>query len=168
MRGSAAGRGQSATPVHQPKLKRQCSAGECWWEIGDPDGGVLAGAKAVLQSRFGVTEVADLPYEIKPEEVKKRLDADERLLLIDVREPSEHQICRIDGAQLVPMNTVPQRLQEMESLADEALLVVYCHHGVRSLNTVSWLRKQGVTNCVSMAGGIEAWSVRIDPKVTRY
>lgn len=122
----------------------------------------------MLQSRFEVKRLTDLPYEIKPEEVKKRLDAGDRLRLIDVREPAEHQICRIDGAQLFPMKTVPQRIQEIESLADEALLVVYCHHGVRSLNTVSWLRKQGVENCVSMEGGIEAWSVQIDPKVPRY
>lgn len=122
----------------------------------------------MLQSRFEVTRLTDLPYEIKPAEVKKRLDAGEKLLLIDVREPGEHQITSINGASLIPMNTIPQRLQEIESLADEALLVVFCHHGMRSLNTVSWLRKQGVGNCVSMEGGIEAWSVQIDPKVPRY
>ncbi|MBE0660182.1 MAG: rhodanese [Bryobacteraceae bacterium] len=110
----------------------------------------------------------DLPYEVSVSEVKTRLDAGEELVLIDVREPREHQICRIDGALLIPMNTVPQRLQEIEVLADESLIVVYCHHGVRSLNTVAWLRKQGVGNCVSMSGGVEAWSATIDPKVPRY
>jgi rhodanese-related sulfurtransferase len=110
----------------------------------------------------------DLPYEVSVSEVKTRLDAGEKLVLIDVREPGEHQICRIDGAPLIPMNTVPQRLQDLEALADSSLLVVYCHHGVRSLNTVAWLRKQGVTNCVSMSGGIEAWSATIDPNVPRY
>lgn len=112
--------------------------------------------------------MTDLPYEIKPADVKKRLDEGENLLLIDVREPGEHQICRINGAPLIPMRTVPERIQEIESLADEALLVVFCHHGVRSLNTVSWLRKQGVENCVSMAGGINAWSTHIDPEVPKY
>lgn len=110
----------------------------------------------------------DLPYEVSVSEVKSRLDAGEKLVLLDVREPGEHQVCRIDGALLIPMNTVPQRLQEIEVLADESLLVVYCHHGMRSLNTVAWLRKQAVTNCVSMSGGIEAWSTTIDPKVPRY
>lgn len=112
--------------------------------------------------------MSDLPYEITPADVRKRLDAGEKILLIDVRELSEHQICNIGGARLVTMNTVPQRLQEIEALADESLLVVYCHHGMRSLNAVSWLRKQGVTNCISMAGGIDAWSAQIDPSVPRY
>ena len=112
--------------------------------------------------------MADLPYEISPKESRARLDAGEKVVLIDVREPGEHQICRIDGAQLIPMRTVPQRVQELDALADEALLVVYCHHGIRSLNTVNWLRKQGVSNCVSMSGGIEEWSTSIDPKVPRY
>ncbi len=112
--------------------------------------------------------MADLPYEISPQDAKSKLDAGEKVVLIDVREPGEHQICRIDGARLMPMNTVPQRVQELEALADEALLVVYCHHGIRSLNTVSWLRKQGVANCVSMSGGIEVWSRVIDPEVPRY
>lgn len=110
----------------------------------------------------------DLPYELSVSDVKSRLDAGEKLVLIDVREPSEHQICRIDGASLIPMNTVPARLQDLEALADESTLVVYCHHGMRSLNTVVWLRKQGLGNCISMAGGIDAWSATIDPKVPRY
>ncbi len=112
--------------------------------------------------------MADLPYEISARDAKAKLDAGEKVVLIDVREPGEHQICRIEGAQLIPMNTVPQRVQELEALADEALLVVYCHHGMRSLNTVNWLRKQGVANCVSMSGGIEIWSSLIDAKVPRY
>jgi rhodanese-related sulfurtransferase len=112
--------------------------------------------------------VAGLPYEISPSDTKAKLDAGEKVVLIDVREPGEHQICRIDGAQLIPMRTVPQRVQELDALADEALLVVYCHHGIRSLNTVNWLRQQGVDNCVSMSGGIEEWSTAIDPKVPRY
>jgi len=112
--------------------------------------------------------LADLPYEITAGDVKKRLDAGERLMLIDVREPGEHQICRIDGAPLIPMRTVPERVQEIKALADESLLVVYCHHGMRSLKTVSWLREQGVANCVSMSGGIEQWSTKVDSKVPRY
>jgi len=112
--------------------------------------------------------LADLPYEITAQDAKKKLDEGAGMVLVDVREPGEHQICRIEGAKLIPMSTVPQKLQELEALADESLLVVYCHHGMRSLNTVSWLRKQGVANCVSMAGGIDLWSAAIDPKVPRY
>ncbi len=96
------------------------------------------------------------------------MDEGERLLLIDVREPVEHQICHIEGAELIPMNTVPQRLQYLDGAADEMLLVIHCHHGMRSLNVVNWLRQQGVENCVSMAGGIDLWSAQVDPQVPRY
>lgn len=104
--------------------------------------------------------------EITTRDVKRRLDAGERLRLIDVREPQEHQIARIEGAELIPMGSIPQALPSLDG--DDAELVVYCHHGVRSLHVVSWLRQQGVENCVSMAGGIDLWSLEIDPSVPRY
>ncbi len=110
----------------------------------------------------------DLALEITPTEVKRRLDAGETLHLIDCREEGEYAICRIAGAELIPMNTVPQHLQKVEGLADEAPVIVYCHHGVRSLMVVNWLRQQGVEACQSMAGGIHQWSYEIDPKVPVY
>ena len=109
-----------------------------------------------------------VPFEVKVQNVKARIDAGEKLLLIDVREPFEHQLASIGGAELIPMNTVPQRLQEIEGKADEGVLGVFCHHGVRSLNVVNWLRGQGVEACQSMSGGIEAWSLAIDAAVRRY
>jgi rhodanese-related sulfurtransferase len=108
------------------------------------------------------------PYEIPPLEVKRKLDSGEALALIDVREVIEHQVARIEGAELIPMHSVPQRLQDLDALADEKLLVVHCHHGVRSLHVVSWLRQQGVENCTSMAGGINLWSEQVDPSVPKY
>ena len=111
---------------------------------------------------------ANLPYELSPGEVKTRLDTGAAILLLDVREPGEYALTRIDGCELMPMNTVPERLLHIESLAEDRLLVVYCHHGVRSLNVVHWLRGQGVENCVSMSGGIEDWSLSVDPTVARY
>ena len=107
-------------------------------------------------------------YEITPQEVQKRREAGEPLCLIDVREPMEWEICHIEGANLVPMNTVPEAMQQLEAQADVTSLIVYCHHGVRSLNVVHWLRKQGLENCVSMSGGIEQWSIEIDRSVPRY
>ena len=106
--------------------------------------------------------------EIAPAEVKRRLDAGEKLHLIDVREPNEFAIARIEGGELIPMRQVPGELQMLEARADEATLIVFCHHGVRSLNVVNWLRRQGVDACQSMAGGIDAWSIAIDPAVPRY
>jgi rhodanese-related sulfurtransferase len=107
-------------------------------------------------------------YEITPREVKAKIDGGERLVLVDCREPMEHQICSIEGAYLIPMNTVPARVQSIEAAADEALVVVFCHHGMRSLSVVNWLRQQGIENCQSMAGGIDRWSAEIDNAVPRY
>lgn len=109
-----------------------------------------------------------LPFEIAAPDVKARLDAGEKLILIDVREPGEHARTRIDGAELIPMNTVPSRLAYLDGKADEATLIVFCHHGMRSLSVVNWLRNQGVAACQSMAGGIDAWSLQVDSSVTRY
>jgi len=109
-----------------------------------------------------------LALEITPQDIKRRLDSDERLTLIDVREPVEFQTARIAGAELIPMRTIPAQLQRLEAAADDSTLVVFCHHGVRSLNVVNWLREQGVASCQSMAGGIDRWSIEIDPAVPRY
>jgi rhodanese-related sulfurtransferase len=108
------------------------------------------------------------PLEATPQDVKRRLDAGEKLFLIDVREPSEFQQARIEGAESIPMRTVPAELSRLDGLTDEGALMVYCHHGVRSLNVVNWLREQGVGACQSMAGGIDRWSREIDPLVPRY
>ena len=103
--------------------------------------------------------------EITPAEAKQRLDRGEGVLLVDVREPWEFEICRIKGAKLIPMGTVPANLQALDT-DDE--IVVYCHHGVRSLDVTVWLRGQGVEGAKSLAGGIERWSVEIDQNVPRY
>ncbi len=109
-----------------------------------------------------------LPLETSPQEVQRRLQSGEKLLLIDVREPGEFQLARIEGAELIPMRSIPAALQHIEGLAEGAALVFYCHHGVRSMNVVNWLREQGVEECQSMAGGIDRWSLEIDPNVPRY
>jgi rhodanese-related sulfurtransferase len=103
--------------------------------------------------------------EILPRDVKQRLDRGEKLLLIDVREPYEHAICQIEGAVLIPMGTVPANLQKLDIDDD---VVCFCHHGMRSMDVANWLRAQGVKSAKSMAGGIDRWSVEIDPQVPRY
>jgi rhodanese-related sulfurtransferase len=109
-----------------------------------------------------------MPVEITPAEVKRRIDAGERLFLVDVREPYEHQQSNIAAARLIPMRTVPGNLQDIEGMSDEGAVVVFCHHGMRSMQVVNWLREQGVQNCTSMAGGIDRWSSEVDPSVPRY
>ncbi len=103
--------------------------------------------------------------QIAPQELKQKLDAGEKLLLVDVREPWENQTCAIEGAKLVPLNSIPSNLAAFEG-ADQ--IIVFCHHGGRSLNAAAFLRKQGKNGARSLTGGIDRWSVEIDPKVPRY
>lgn len=98
--------------------------------------------------------------------MKRRLDAGEKLRLIDVREPFEFQQARIQGGELIPMRTIRQSLPNLET--GEAPIIVYCHHGMRSLQAVGWLRQHDVDNCFSMEGGIDRWSLDIDGTVPRY
>jgi rhodanese-related sulfurtransferase len=106
--------------------------------------------------------------EMTPAEVKQAVDSGSPITLIDVREPFEHAVARIEGADLIPMNTVPERVEEIRQKASATPVVVICHHGVRSLNVVHWLRRQGIENTWSMSGGIDLWSLAVDPAVPRY
>jgi rhodanese-related sulfurtransferase len=107
--------------------------------------------------------MADL--EISVVEVKQRLDAGEKLLLVDVREPHEHALCHIEGATLIPMGSIPANLQKLDT--DEEV-ICFCHHGMRSLDVANWLRSRGVSAARSMSGGIDRWSLEADPNVPRY
>jgi rhodanese-related sulfurtransferase len=107
-----------------------------------------------------------MDYELSPEDVHALQTYGEAFRLIDVREPSEFEAARIEGATLIPMGDVPSRAHQ--ELDPDEHIVVYCHHGVRSLNVTAWLRQQGFEKSQSMAGGIDAWSRRVDPKVPLY
>jgi rhodanese-related sulfurtransferase len=107
-------------------------------------------------------------YEISPADLARSLREGEPLVLLDCRETWEHSAARIEPSENIPMNTIPANLNRIESLAEGKPLVVYCHHGVRSLNTVVWLRRQGLDQAVSLSGGIDRWSLEIDPSVPRY
>ena len=107
-----------------------------------------------------------MDYEITPEDVKIIADRGDSFQLVDVREPWEFETARIEGATLIPMGDVPNRAHQ--ELDPEAHIVVYCHHGVRSLNVTAWLRQQGFEKAQSMAGGIDAWSRTVDGKVPMY
>ena len=87
-------------------------------------------------------------------------------LLLDVREPWEHQTAHIEPSTLIPMNEIPARAHT--ELDDEANILVLCHHGARSLSVAAWLRQQGFDKAQSVSGGIDAWSRQIDPSVPRY
>ena len=104
-------------------------------------------------------------YEITPQELRQRQERNEELTLLDVREPWERQTASITASQHIPMSEVPARVQELDP---EQHIVVYCHRGVRSLSVTDWLRRQGYEKVQSMSGGIERWSLEIDPGVPRY
>ena len=104
--------------------------------------------------------------EITAEQFAELRRAGAAYRLIDVREEYEVRIAKIDGSEDIPMRAIPSALTRLED--DDRPLVVMCHHGVRSLQVVCWLREQGVENCRSLAGGIEQWSRAIDPEVPRY
>ena len=83
-----------------------------------------------------------------------------------MREPYEVAIAKIAGSEDIPMRSIPGTVAGLED--DDRPLIVICHHGVRSLQVVCWLREHGVENCRSLAGGIEQWSREIDPEIPRY
>src|SRR5260370_9493038 len=97
--------------------------------------------------------------EITPADVKARMDRGEKLVLIDVREPWEHQVCRIEGARLVPLGSLAASWQMLPDV-DEA--ICYCHHGMRSLDAAPWLTFQGIAKQKSLASVIERGSAWTD------
>jgi rhodanese-related sulfurtransferase len=103
--------------------------------------------------------------EIAPREVKQLIEGGREFLFVDVREPWEHQTSRIEGSTLIPLREIPANLARFEEVRD---IVLFCHHGMRSLDAAAWLRSQGVEGARSMAGGIERWSTEIDSRVPRY
>lgn len=107
-----------------------------------------------------------MDYEITAEETKKLLDSGTSFTLLDVREPWEVETARIAGSKLIPMGDIPSRAHQ--ELDPDDHIIVYCHHGVRSLNVVAWLRQQGFEEAQSMQGGIDAWSRSVDGSVPTY
>lgn len=105
--------------------------------------------------------------EISVHELKQRLATGAPTRLLDVRQAWEHDLVALPGSQLVPLPELPARTAEIAPLAD-ALLVVYCHHGVRSLSAAHFLLGAGHPAVVSLAGGIDAWAREIDPSLGRY
>jgi rhodanese-related sulfurtransferase len=86
-------------------------------------------------------------------------------VLLDVREHSELTICRIEGALHIPMDEIPER---HEALPRDTPLVIFCHHGMRSMSVAQFLWSKGFTNVVNMAGGIHAWAIDVNPELAHY
>ena len=112
-----------------------------------------------------MTEDLMANIEITPREVKDLLASDPQVLFVDVREQWEYDTAHLEGSVLIPLREVPGNLQRIENAER---VVIFCHHGMRSLDAAAWLRSQGVESAQSMAGGIDRWSTEIDPKIPRY
>jgi rhodanese-related sulfurtransferase len=117
-----------------------------------------------------------LPYEIDAPTLATLLKeiaaasaegtAPANFILLDVREPWEFATAQVEGSQLIPMGEIPSRA--FQELDPDAHIVTLCHAGVRSMNVAVWLRNQGFEHAQSLQGGIDAWSILVDPKVPRY
>jgi rhodanese-related sulfurtransferase len=105
--------------------------------------------------------------EITVQGLAARLAANEPIHLLDVRQRWEHDTAALPGSQLIPFDQLLDRAAEVRPPAG-APVVVYCHHGIRSRAAAALLEKLGVPDVVSLAGGIDAWSVQVDPCVPRY
>jgi adenylyltransferase/sulfurtransferase len=105
--------------------------------------------------------------QIAPHQLADKLASGEPVYLLDVRQPDEHAYAALPDSTLIPLGELPARAGEVEP-PPGALVVVYCHHGVRSLGGAALLEQAGVRPVASLAGGIDAWSQLIDPRVPRY
>src|SRR5438132_3286141 len=112
----------------------------------------------------GAREEGTVPA-ISVQELKRTMNASEAFELIDVREPFEFEIARIDGAKLIPLGEIAGRADELQR---EQPVVVHCHSGRRSAQAVRLLQQRGFTNVYNLEGGIDAWSDFIDPSVPKY
>lgn len=111
------------------------------------------GKPIFMITQLSVSQLADFIHE------------NPQTILLDVREDSEVEICQLSGSLHIPMNLIPLKHNE---LPDDVPIVVYCHHGVRSLNVAMYLSHVGFERLYNLSGGIEAWALQIDPEMARY
>ncbi|MBV9522102.1 MAG: sulfurtransferase [Alphaproteobacteria bacterium] len=104
-------------------------------------------------------------FAISVDELAARRRAGEAIVLIDVREPWEREICHLPDSRAIPLASLSEHL---DALPHDGMLVIHCHHGARSAQAVQWLRANGFANAVNLEGGIDAWARRIDPAMGTY
>ena len=116
---------------------------------------------------YGLTTAPKLSpeFEIAPLELKRRLETGERLVVLDVRNPEEWEICRLECAKLLPLSELPERMKELNP---EDEIVVHCKSGVRSARAVQMLLDAGFRRVKNLKGGIEAWADEVDPTIPKY
>jgi len=136
-------------------LKEMCPCPECTGNID----------KNEVDPTMSRPEFQPEKHEISPRTLKDKLESDQHILLLDVREPNEYEIAHLEGATLIPLNDLPQNADQLDRQTE---IVTYCHHGMRSLQAAAFLYQNGFDNVKSLAGGIDRWAVEIDPALSRY
>ena len=112
-----------------------------------------------------VPQVMPQVPELPVEELKARLERGEQPLIIDVREPWEYDLVHLPQARLIPMNTIPEHMDELDK---DAEIVLHCHHGARSWSVAAYLMQHGFSNVKNLTGGIDAWARRVEPGMKTY
>lgn len=129
------------------------SSDSAWWPA-DWQGG----------QRLNTDKVDD--WQITPRELRRRLDLGEPIVLVDVRERWEADIVSLPDARLIPLNELNYRAEEEIEPDDE--VVLFCHHGLRSMEAAMMLWDLGYERVRSLAGGLERWAAEVDPDLPRY
>jgi len=106
-----------------------------------------------------------MSHTITVRELKDRLDKGDQVFLLDVREPHEYSLAKIEGSVLIPLGELPSSLEKLDQ---DVEIVALCKMGMRSADAVMFLLQQGFTNVKNLVGGIDAWSIEIDQSVPRY
>lgn len=108
-----------------------------------------------------------MQLQISPGELAEKLKSPTPPHLLDVRELEENQFVALPNSTLIPLGELMFRVDELDAWKDEEI-VVYCHHGIRSLNAIAQLKYCGFTKLQNLAGGIDRWSLEVDSKAPRY
>jgi len=145
--------------IHAPiAYHDRCDARQAEANAG-ANAGAGAGDRAVSRG------ASDVPFEIDSHELRCWQGEGREIVLLDVREPYERQICRLEGSVGMPLGTLADHASGLDP---HQLTVVYCHHGTRSAQAVAFLRRKGFSRTANLGGGIDAWSLDIDPTLPRY
>ncbi len=107
----------------------------------------------------------EMPLEISVQELDTRRTAGDALVILDVREPQELAICKIEGSLDIPMQSVPANLDKLDKSTP---LIVVCHSGMRSMQVTQWLRQNGFANATNLRGGVDSWAREIDTSLAIY
>jgi adenylyltransferase/sulfurtransferase len=127
--------------------------------------GIPSGQEQPVTSYASAQPDDETAEEITPKRLDARLREGDALTLIDVREPYEWAIARLPESRLIPLSSLPRAVHSIDRAAE---VVVYCHHGARSAAAAEWLRDQGFGRVLNLVGGIDRWSLEVDPRMRRY